>query len=49
MQSEQAIAKRPAGLFALSAQKSGDVALSGVGKFGKLRLCQAAVEKVLND
>lgn len=49
MQGEQAIAKRPTGLFALAAQQSGDVALSGEGQFGNLCLRQARVDEVLND
>ena len=49
MQSEQAITKRPAWLFALTAQQSGDVALSGECQFGNLGLRQARVDEVLND
>ena len=49
MQREQAIAKRPAGLFASAAQQPGDVALSGFAPVCNLRLRQAGGDDVLND
>lgn len=49
VQVKQPVTKLPIRLFPLTAIQAGDMALSGVARFGNLRLCQAAIEKRLND